>query len=702
MIEYTASDGVAIVCLQSPPVNALNQALLDDLLAALRRAADDPQVRAVVITGGPEHFSAGADLAVFRAIDSDTEAIRIAQLFQSAFQAIEDSPKPVAAALAGHVMGSGLELALACHFRVAAVGSRFSMPEVRLGINPGAGGTQRLPRLVGPAAAVEMLIGGQTIDAERALALGLVSAVCAPDMLVSCAASCCAGPVCPTSQRVDKIQDAAANLAAFARAGQLVADSRPEMVIAPGRIAEALRVGIEQSCAAGLRCEQLAFAACLATRATQNKIYLFFATRQTARVAALGEHAAVAAADAGRITHAGVLGLGTMGAGIAQTLLAAGVRVTGCDTDQAALDRALDRIRRSLDGRVRQGKLTAAQAALWLSRLEVTTDDHALSDAQLVIEAVFEDAQVKRAAMARLEDLCAAETLIATNTSTLDLDRLAAGMRHPERLVGMHFFHPAQHMPLVEIIRREATPAATVAAAVQFAKTLGKTPVLVRSREGFVVNRIFLPYLKEAFWLLEEGAEPAAVDRAIVDFGFAMGPLELIDMSGLDILVHTDAVLQGAYPQHGPLSSIVPSLVERGCLGQKTGAGVYRYERGDRTPRASEVAAEVISHARRQRGGAPANLESQGIVCRLVLRMVAEALRVVEAGIVERPADIDVAMVLGTGLADFRGGVLKYGCDVGWNRVLDQLQELAETCGERYAPCNLLRAAAADPHVLKL
>jgi 3-hydroxyacyl-CoA dehydrogenase len=728
MIEYTASDTLAILCLRAPPVNALNFALLDELLAAIRRAATDPQVQAVVITGGPEHFSAGADLAVFREIGSVEEAVRMSQVFQEAFQEIEDSPKPVVAALAGHIVGGGLELAMACHFRVAAEGSRFSTPEVRLGINPGAGGTQRLPRLVGPETAIDMLLSGQTIDAERALALGLVTAVCAPDMLVPCAASVCSsssrkaslepsdtaacrssygegGPeetsFRKTSQRNEKIQDAAANRAAFARAEQLVAAVRPE-IIAPGKIAEAIRIGIEQSFEAGLRREQVAFGQCMATRAAQNKIYLFCATRQAAKMPEKPGQRGAESPAAARIARAGVLGMGTMGTGIAQAMVAAGVSVTACDESQAALDRALQKIRGSLDGRVRQGKLTAAQAEQMTGRLRVTTDCQSLADSQLVVEAVFENAQVKRASIARLEEVCSSETLIATNTSTLNLDLLAADMRRPERLVGMHFFHPAQHMQLVEIIHREATPLQVVAAAVRFARTLGKTPVLVRNREGFLVNRLFVPYLKEAFWLLEEGVEPSAIDRAMVDFGFAMGPLVLIDMSGLDILVLTDAVLRCAFPQHGPLSSIALSLVESGCLGQKTGSGVYRYEKGDHAPHASDVAAEIIAKARRERGDAPAVKRSEEIVSRLVLRMVAEAFRVAEEGIVERPADIDVAMVLGTGLADFRGGVLKYACDVGLDRVLGQLQELAGTHGERYAPCDLLRAAAADPHALKL
>jgi 3-hydroxyacyl-CoA dehydrogenase len=274
-------------------------------------------------------------------------------------------------------------------------------------------------------------------------------------------------------------------------------------------------------------------------------------------------------------------------------------------------------------------------------------------------------------------------------------------MRHPERLLGIHFFHPAQRMPLVEIIRRETTPLAAVATAVQLARRLRKTPVIVRNCDGFLVNRLFVPYLKEAFWLLEDGAEAAAIDRAMVAFGFAMGPLALIDMSGLDILVLTDAVLRRAFPGHGPLSSIAVRLVDAGHLGQKTGSGVYRYEQGDHAPHPSETAERIVHETRRQRGGAVGPISDEEIVRRLMLRMVAEAFYVLEEKIVERGSDIDVAMVLGAGLPDFRGGVLKYACDLGLDRVLAQLDELTAKYGDRFAPCQLLREAAAAPNILE-
>ena len=308
-----------------------------------------------------------------------------------------------------------------------------------------------------------------------------------------------------------------------------------------------------------------------------------------------------------------------------------------------------------------------------------------------MIESVFEDVDVKRSVINHLEAVCPASTILATNTSTIPLDELAAGMRHPQRLIGMHFFNPAHRMPLVEIVRRDATPPEILATAIRWSKTLRKTPVLVASREGFLVTRVFVPYVQEAFWLLEEGAAAAAIDQAAVAFGFPMGPLVLMDMTGLDILAHSQRVLASALPRHGNLSPIAVRLVERGHLGQKTGSGVYRYEPGSHAPLECDATAEVIADVQRERGRTPRDIEQDEITERLVLRMVSEAFYVLEEGVARSQSDVDVATVLGTGFPDFRGGVLKYANDLGLNRVLARLDELAGRLGERFSPCQLLQ-----------
>ncbi|MHC4404044.1 MAG: 3-hydroxyacyl-CoA dehydrogenase [Planctomycetota bacterium] len=426
--------------------------------------------------------------------------------------------------------------------------------------------------------------------------------------------------------------------------------------------------------------------------ATRNKNYLFFAIRQTSKIPHVEGEKPV------EIGKAAVVGMGSMGAGIAQAMMAAGVRVVVRDEDPSALERGTARIRSSLRKRVDQGKLSDEAARRTLDLLFATTDWQDIADADLVVEAVFEDVDVKRAVIGRLEEVCPERTILATNTSTISLDVLTRAMRLPERLIGMHFFNPAHRMPLVEIVRRPTTAPGPIATGLHFAKRLGKTPVLVNSREGFLVNRLFIPYLKEAFWLLEEGAEAPAIDEAMVEFGFPMGPLALIDVVGIDVLAAIDRVLCRAFPRHGELSQIALRLVDEGQLGQKTGSGVYKYTQGDYTPHTSPVTQTIIDDVRRQQGRAARGVGTEEITERLILRMVGEAFYAHEEGIAQRESDLDAATVLGIGFPDFRGGVLRHAHQLGLDRVLARLDELASQCGDRFAPCRLLRTRGAKPH----
>ncbi len=683
MIDYSVSDGVCVLRLNSPPVNTITYPLLEALRASVRRANLDAAVRGILITGDPTHFSAGADVNIFKKIATADDAVKASRVFQEAFDELEDSPKPVAALVAGKVMGSALELAMACHFRVCAAGTTFSMPEVTLGINPGAGGTQRLPRLIGLEAALKMLLTGEPVSDKDALGLGLVDAV--GDEAQAMALLRSGRPAVKTRARSEKLFDAAARDAAFRKADALLKRSRPE-IIAPRKIVEAVRAGLEESYEAGLRAEQTVFSECMATPATRNKIYLFFAVRETAKVA---PHLAVPPHESPpEIKRAAVIGMGAMGAGIAQAILSAGIPVVTRDENEAALRKGVDRIAASIQKRVEQGRLSASRAKAAMGLISTTTDWEPVAGADLVIEAVFEDPQVKRSVLAALEKVCGRETLIATNTSTLSLDVLAQGMSRPERFLGMHFFNPAHRMPLVEVIWRQATQKDFIAAAMRFAKALRKTPVLVRNREGFLVNRIFIPYLKEAFWLWEEGADPGVVDKAMVAFGFPMGPLTLADMAGLDILAHVDRVMCEVFPHHGRLAAVAVRLVEQGHLGQKSGSGVYKYDKGDYTPLRHEAAERILAGARPR---APREVPEDEIAARLTLRLVNEAFCVLEEGIAQRESDIDAAMVLGTGFPDFRGGPLRYARDLGIGNVLTQLENLSQRFGSRFAPCRLLR-----------
>ena len=739
MIDHTLQDGLCVLRLDAPPLNVITPAMLEELREALRRATEDAAVRGIVLTGGPEHFSAGADVNLFREIKTAEEAIHISRVFQEAFQAVEDCPKAVVAAMAGTVFGGGIELAAACHWRVATPTCRFRMSEVTLGVTPGAGGTQRLPRLVGVEAALEMLLTAETVDAKRALELGLVDAVCDSGgtalrlshptamAIADAARSLLENGAAPrkTSMRTDKLHrvpspcgrvvggegphpnplpegegtkinsapegEGTITAAGFAWAEKMLSGVRPEL-IAPRRIVEAVRIGLEESVAAGMRKEQEVFAECLGTTAAQNKIRLFFATRQTSKLAELeGVEPKPAMKPASQTLSAAVVGLGTMGSGIAQAVVAAGLPVVVLDQNPAALVRGIERIRGSIQRRAAQGKISPEQAEATLARMTAAGGWEDLAGVDVVIESVFEDIATKQAVFERLEGVCRLDALLATNTSTIALDALAAGMKRPERLVGLHFFHPAQTMPLVEVVRGRSTPPEILAAAVNLAKHLRKTPVVVQSREGFLVTRVFVPYLQEAFWLLEEGAAAAEIDTAAVEFGFPMGPLQLIDMSGLDILVSAHRVLAAALAWHGPLSAVVAGLVQGGHLGQKSGAGVFRYDFAGQTPREAPATVEIVAEVRRAAGRAVRAVSRAEIVERLTLRMASEAFRVLEEGVVRSAEDLDVAMVLGIGFPDFRGGPIRYAEDLGLDRVGRRLAELAEQHGGRFEPCGLLR-----------
>ncbi len=693
MIDYEISRRLCVLRFNRPPLNTIDQALLGALREAIARAENDSAADALVLIGSAEHFSAGADIHIFETIHSEAEARALSQEFQQAFGRIEECSKPVVAGLAGRVMGGALELALACHLRVAARDAQLSLPEVRLGILPGAGGTQRLPRIIGPAKALEAMLTGRPIGAAEAQRLGLVDAVCPGEELIDGARRLLQSgqPARRSRDRTERL--GAGDLeSAIAQAEATVRTLPPEL-LAPRRIIACLSAGARGSFNAGLSAEREAFAECVLSPAAQNRFYAFFATRQTGKLPEL------AGVETREIDQAAVVGMGSMGTGIAQALAAAGVSVTVFDQDPAATERGLGRIRQSLERRVADGKMAAAQAEAALARIAPAGEFAALGAADLVIESVFELLEVKRAVLRQIEAVCGDETILATNTSTLSLDALAEGLRIGERLIGMHFFNPAHSMPLVEVVRRKGTSQRVAATTLRFAKRLGKTPIVVNNREGFLVNRVFVPYLAEAFSLLEEGASPRQIDSAMVQFGFPMGPLTLSDMTGIDIVVHAHRELQKAFPYHGPLSQVAHRLVALGRTGQKGGAGVYRYEPGSRTALDDGVLGAAVADVQRSKTGAGPNgfkppLSAGELTRRLVGRMIAEAFRVLEENVARSEADLDAAMILGTGFPDYRGGIVRYARSRGLDTVCAELENLTETCSERFAPSRYLRTLA--------
>jgi 3-hydroxyacyl-CoA dehydrogenase len=672
MIAYEVRGSVALVTLDAPPLNTMTFELLERLREAIARANADDEAQGIVIAGSADHFSAGADVNLFQQALSREAAIELSRTFQSAFQVVADSEKPVVAACAGRMMGGAVELALACHRRACTHAAKFNMPEVNLGIVAGAGGTQRLPRCIGVEPALRMLLTAKPITASEALALKLVDEVCLPGELIE-TASRLAQQRKPAEAATRPPDDRECQWAE-----DFVAKTHSELT-APAKTLEVVRAGIELPIDEAFTHEQRAFADCVTTRAAQNKFYLFFARRKTSKLPELD------AVQPQEVRRAAVVGMGTMGTGIAHALAIAGVPVTVIDSNPTAAHRGVARIEQSVRGRVDRGRMTPETADRLISLITPATDWSDLADVDVVCEAIVEDLSIKQMLFSRLEAVCRNDAILATNTSTISLDRLAADLNDPSRLIGLHFFNPAHRMPLVEVIRHDSLSSEVLATSMRLAKQLRKTALPVKNREGFLVNRIFIPYLKEAFWLLEEGARPAAVDEAMVAFGFPMGPLALIDMAGIDILVATDRVLNDAIPRHGPLSQVAARLAERGQRGQKSGAGVYIYEQGRHTPLHSESTARLIAEIQNGAGHSPRTFSREEITDRLVLRMVAEAIHVQAERLVGRDSDIDVGTVLGVGFPDFRGGVLKYARDRGVKEVAARLEQLQTQCGERYS-----------------
>lgn len=627
---------IAVVTLNVPPVNALGRAVRAALIDTVDQINTDPSIKAVVLTGAGKLFVGGADISEF---ERPPEEPHLPDVVKS----IEESPVPWVCAVHGMALGGGLELALACRFRLAAPDSLFGLPEVNLGIIPGSGGTQRLARLIGVADALPVVAEKRMLDAMQALELGLLDRVITEPLLVGALAFANAAllqPLPALARRRDLTdpgpmfwQEAEARVGKGAR-GQ----AAPLLAIA------ALRHGIDHGFDAGLAFERETFLRLRATPEAAALRYLFFAERAATRPTALR---GVTPRDT---TRAGVVGGGTMGVGIAAALRNADIPVVLSERDQPALDRALDALRAIFAAAVKRGSLTEAAAQGRLAGVTGTVGLDALAECDLVIEAVFEDLQVKRTVFATLARLCPRDTVLATNTSYIDPQLIFDGIARPERCIGLHFFSPAQAMKLLEVIPLPQTAPTVAAGAFALAARLGKVPVQSGICDGFIGNRILRRYRAEAEVMLREGISYVAIDAAMRDFGFAMGPFEMQDMAGLDIsFLHREAArARGENVPETPGDI----LVRAGRKGQKTGGGWYDYAPSDRSPRPSDVVVQLLAPML----GSGRTLPPQAISGRLIAAMASEGRAILEAGIAAKPQDIDLVKVHGYGFPRSKGG----------------------------------------------
>ena len=686
---YAVRDGIAVVTLDNPPVNGLGHALRTAIVAALARANADAAVDAIVLTGAGRMFSAGADIREFNTPKSSAEPT-----LRSVIAAVEASAKPVVAAIGGTALGGGLELALGCHYRVAAASAPIALPEVKLGLMPGAGGTQRLPRLVDVETAIRMIVEGATLTATELAPHKLFDAVVADDVLAASLqlARRALDEALPRTRARDLAVAQPDADALLARARQpLVAKSNHYP--APLLCVEALAAAVSRPFDEGLAIERELFLRLMQSPTSKAMRHAFFAERTASRIDGLPEDVRPRAVE--RIA---VIGAGTMGAGIALAFLGAGIPVTLLETSQPLLDKGVAAVRANLDAAVAKGKLSRDEAERRIAALHPTLAYDGIASADLVVEAVFEDMVIKQQVFAALEAFAKPGAILATNTSTLDVDRLADGTRRPQDVAGMHFFSPANVMKLVEVVRGAATAPDALATLMSVSRRLGKVAVVSRVCDGFIGNRMIEHYLRQAMFLVDEGASPVQVDAALERFGMAMGPFRMSDLTGLDVGWR---IRQRRYAErpHVRYSRIADRLCERGRFGQKTNAGWYRYENGRRDALPDPVADAIIAGYRAEIGITPRTIGDDEIVDRCILALVNEGARLLEDGIAQRASDIDVVYLTGYGFPRFRGGPMFYAEQRGLREVVARLEALARAPGADeafWAPAPHLRRLAAE------
>ncbi|HEY1506749.1 MAG TPA: 3-hydroxyacyl-CoA dehydrogenase NAD-binding domain-containing protein [Stellaceae bacterium] len=666
---------VALLIIDNPPVNATSHALRSALKTALEAAIADPATAALVLIGAGRGFIAGADITEF-------ERKREEPLNPANIAIMEQSPKPIVAAIHGHALGGGLELAMGCHYRVTTPDAKLGQPEVKIGITPGAGATQRLPRLVGLKLALDMVVGGDPIDAKTALDRGLIDEIIAGDFRTGALAF--AERVCER-RPLPRVRDLSppalpdANFFAAARADTAKRKTGLAAPLACIDAVEAALLPIDE----GLRREQQIFGGTVFSDQARALRYLFFAERDAAKVPSLA-----ADTPAKAIASVGIIGGGTMGSAIAICCADAGLSVTLVEADKLALDRALANIRAHYDGAAKRGRLDQAEMEKRFARLRGAMLLSDLRAADLIIEAVTEDLALKRKLFAELGPIAKPDTFLASNTSYLDLDLLAEASQRPESFLGLHFFAPATVMRAMEVVRTAKSAPGTIAAGMAFGRKIRKLAVTVGACDGFVGNRLLTQRGREVERLLAEGIAIEAVDRAMTEFGFPVGPCAAGDIAGLDISYR-------ARKQRDRFWPLADAIVDAGRLGQKTGAGYYRYENGSRTPLPDPEAQRIIDAARGSTSRA--SLRSEEIALRILSTMINEGARLLDEGIAARASDIDVIWVYGYGFPAHRGGPMFYADLIGLEKLCERLSAAAQRFGdEGLKPARLLAQLAAE------
>jgi 3-hydroxyacyl-CoA dehydrogenase len=673
---------VAVITVNNPPVNALSQHVRQGLHEGIKQAIADSGVGAIVIVCAGRTFIAGADITEFGKPPASPGLHEVLDL-------IESSSKPVVAAVHGTALGGGLEVTLACHYRIGVKDARFGLPEVKLGLLPGAGGTQRLPRVVGVEKGLSMMVSGDPIRADEALKAGLIDEIAEGDLTAAGVAF--ADKVLNEKRPLKKIRDLDDKLAAVRGKPEVFANFRKSVARqtrgfrAPENIIKAVEAAVSLPFAEGLKRERELFAELLTSPESKAQRYFFFAEREAAKIPDVP-----ADTPSKDVKKAAVIGAGTMGGGIAMNFANAGIPVTVVEMNQENLDRGLGIVRKNYEATASRGRLTAADVEKRMGLITGTTDWNAVRDADMIIEAVFEEMPIKKEVFAKLDGIAKADAVLATNTSTLDVDEIASATKRPESVIGTHFFSPANVMRLLENVRGKKSSKSTIATAMSIGRRIAKVPVLVGVCYGFVGNRMLHQRGQQAEKLILEGALPHQVDKVLTDFGFPMGPFAMGDLAGLDVGWR---IRKG----RGVKSPVADRICELGRFGQKTGSGYFKYEKGDRTPIPDPDVEKIIVDVATEQGITRRHITDEEILQRLLYPMVNEGAKILDEKIAIRASDIDVIWVYGYGWPVYRGGPMFWADQIGLRALRDKMAEFQKASGDAFwTPAPLLNRLADE------
>jgi len=697
LVHYEIKDGVAVVTIDNPPVNALSPAVWDGIDRAVARASADQAAEAIVLIGAGTTFIAGADIKIFDTLKTREDSMTRSAGTHALLKRMEDAPKPLVAAIHGNALGGGLEVAQACHFRVATKDAKVGQPEVLLGIIPGAGGTQRLPRLAGAKMALEMCTDGKPVSAPKAQAAGIIDQIVDGDLLtgaIAFAKSKTARREIRKTREMSLHDEQKRSGIEAVEATRAALQKTAKGMRAPFAAADAIDAGLRRPFDEGSVRERELFAECVVSTESKALRHLFFAEREVAKVPDIPKDT-----PSKDIRRAAVVGAGTMGGGIAMTYANAGIPVLLKEIDQAALDRGLATIRKNYDVTMSKGKMTAEQVEKTMALITPTTSYDGFDQVDIVVEAVFEHMDLKKATFAELAKVTRPDAVLASNSSTLDIDEFARAAGRPRQVLGHHFFSPANVMKLLEIVRGRETSKDTIATSLKLAKRLGKVGVVVGNCFGFVANRMLAYYMREAYLLLEEGASVEQIDRVLTEFGLPVGPYGMQDIAGIDVGARIRHYLKsiGKTRAEGPQSEIPDQLFEMGRYGQKTGAGWYQYDApGSRNRTPDPLIEQLAEQAAAKRGITRRPVADEEIVARITTALANEGARVLEEGYAARASDIDIIYVYGFGFPRHRGGPMFYADTVGLDTVLRRVKEYRARFGDYWEPAPLLEKLVAE------